>query len=260
MGVGTMTADVATFFKSDLGVLVGKVILVAVMAVVARCVERVLTRMTREGLEKADVPNASIFVNVVRGTVWIIALLMILQPVFGVAPNALITSLGAASIAVSLGLQTTISNLVGGLTLMVTKTIKPGDYITVNGITGQVTDVSWRDTTVRDRLGNAVVVPNSQLNSSAITKIAVRQANMTSLDVTLKAGCDVADACAKIREAADKALGRTADPASATRVVCTATGSDGTKVSAYFDVDPSVTFQAATDAVVRALEGASYLA
>ena len=31
MGVGTMTADVATFFKSDLGVLVGKVILVAVM-------------------------------------------------------------------------------------------------------------------------------------------------------------------------------------------------------------------------------------
>lgn len=260
MGIETMTADVATFFKSDLGVLAGKVILVAVMAVVARCVERVLTRMTREGLEKADVPNASIFVNIVRGTVWIIALLMILQPVFGIAPNALITSLGAASIAVSLGLQTTISNLVGGLTLMVTKTIKPGDYITVNGITGQVTDVSWRDTTVRDRLGNAVVVPNSQLNSSAITKIVERQANRTSLDLTLKPGCDVAAAAGEIRAAADKALGRDADPASATTVACTSTGSAGTKVTVYFDVSPDVTFQAATDAVVRALEGASYLA
>ncbi len=260
MGIETMTANVAAFFKSDLGVLAGKVILVAVMAVIARAVERVLTRMTREGLEKADVPNASIFVNIVRGTVWIIALLMILQPVFGVAPNALITSLGAASIAVSLGLQTTISNLVGGLTLMVTKTIKPGDYITVNGITGRVTDVSWRDTTVRDRLGNAVVVPNSQLNSSAITKIVELQANRASLDLTLRPGCDVGAACDQIRAAADRALGREADPASATRVACTSTGSAGTKVTVCFDVSPDVTFQAATDAVVRALEGASYLA
>ena len=248
------------FLKSDLGILVSKVVLVAVVALVAHGVARMLSRMTREGLEKADVPNASIFVNIVRGTVWIIALLMILQPVFGVEPNALITSLGAASIAVSLGLQTTISNLVGGLTLMVTKTIKPGDYITVNGITGQVTDVSWRDTTVRDRLGNAVVVPNSQLNSSAITKIVARQANKASLDVTLKPGCDVEAAAKKICALTDKALGRAADPASATRVFCASVGSAGTKATVYFDVSPDVTFQAATDAVVRALEGASYLA
>lgn len=248
------------FLKSDLGILVSKVVLVAVVALVAHGVARMLSRMTREGLEKADVPNASIFVNIVRGTVWIIALLMILQPVFGVEPNALITSLGAASIAVSLGLQTTISNLVGGLTLMVTKTIKPGDYITVNGITGQVTDVSWRDTTVRDRLGNAVVVPNSQLNSSAITKIVARQANKASLDVTLKPGCDVEAAAKKICALTDKALGRAADPASATRVFCASVGSAGTKATVYFDVSPAVTFQAATDAVVRALEGADYLA
>ena len=255
-----MSGGVLEFLKSDLGILVGKVVLVAVVALAAHAVARMLSRMTREGLEKADVPNASIFVNIVRGTVWIIALLMILQPVFGVEPNALITSLGAASIAVSLGLQTTISNLVGGLTLMVTKTIKPGDYITVNGITGQVTDVSWRDTTVRDRLGNAVVVPNSQLNSSAITKIVARQANKASLDVTLKPGCDVEAAAKKICALTDKALGRAADPASATRVFCTSVGSAGTKATVYFDVSPAVTFQAATDAVVRALEGADYLA
>lgn len=260
MGVGTMTADVATFFKSDLGVLVGKVILVAVMAVVARCVERVLTRMTREGLEKADVPNASIFVNVVRGTVWIIALLMILQPVFGVAPNALITSLGAASIAVSLGLQTTISNLVGGLTLMVTKTIKPGDYITVNGITGEVVDVNWRDTTVRDRVGNTVVVPNSQLNSSSLTRLTSQLASQATLDVTFKPGCDLEQACQEVIARADKALGPVADPANATRIVCTGTGSAGTKATLLFNVRPGTTFESAIDTVVRSLEGFEPLA
>lgn len=248
------------FFRTDFGTLVAKGLIVAVVALVAYVLQRVLTRLTREGLEKTDVPDASIFINIVRGTVWVVALLTILQPVFGVEPNALITSLGAASIAVSLGLQTTISNLVGGLTLMVSKTIQPGDHITVNGITGQVTDVSWRDTTVRDRLGNAVVVPNSQLNSSAITKITATQANQTSLELTLKAGCDVAQATSRIREACEGALGRMADPTSATHVVCVGTGSAGTKVQLYFDVDPNVTFQEATDRVVRALVDADYLA
>lgn len=252
--------ELLRFFETDLGAVVGKVIFVAIVAAIAYFVQKVLTRATRNGLEMSNVPDASIFINIVRGTVWIIALLMILQPVFGIAPNALVTSLGAASIAVSLGLQTTISNLVGGLTLMVSKVIQPGDYITVNAITGQVTDVSWRDTTVRDRLGNAVVVPNSQLNSSAITKIAPAQANLASLDVTLKPGCDLDEVSKTIAKTTVGALGKVADPASAIHVVCTGTGADGTKVTIYFDVDPSVTFQLATDRVVRALEGADYLA
>lgn len=123
--------ELLRFFETDLGAVVGKVIFVAIVAAIAYFVQKVLTRATRNGLEMSNVPDASIFINIVRGTVWIIALLMILQPVFGIAPNALVTSLGAASIAVSLGLQTTISNLVGGLTLMVSKVIQPGDYITV---------------------------------------------------------------------------------------------------------------------------------
>ena len=219
-----------------------------------------LTRILRDALAKTNIPDASIFVNIVRGSVWLVAGLCILKPVFDISPNAFIASLGAASIAVSLGLQTTISNLVGGLTLMASKVVQPGDYITVNGITGEVVDVNWRDTTVRDRVGNTVVVPNSQLNSSSLTRLTPQLASQATLDVTFKPGCDLEQACQEVIARADKALGPVADPANATRIVCTGTGSAGTKATLLFNVRPGTTFESAIDTVVRSLEGFEPLA
>ncbi len=250
----------AQFIVDHLGNLTGKLIILAIAAAVAYGVQRVLTRILRDALAKTNIPDASIFVNIVRGSVWLVAGLCILKPVFDISPNAFIASLGAASIAVSLGLQTTISNLVGGLTLMASKVVQPGDYITVNGITGEVVDVNWRDTTVRDRVGNTVVVPNSQLNSSSLTRLTSQLASQATLDVTFKPGCDLEQACQEVIARADKALGPVADPSNATRIVCTGTGSAGTKATLLFNVRPGTTFESAIDTVVRSLEGFEPLA
>lgn len=243
----------------DIHEWVDKFLILIIAVLVAWLLSRWLTRLVDRTLNHLEVPDASIFLNITKGAVWVVAVLCVLQPVFNVSPNALITTLGAASIALSLGLQDTISNLIGGLGLMINKVVKPNDYITVNGITGRVQDVTWRSTTVKDRIGNIEVIPNSVLNKSAITKLTRVLAHETSLEITLKPDVDVNKTCEELIHTVDKALGKQKAPA-ATVVRLTGISSSGTQATIFFHVKEDITFANATDLVVRALEGANYLA
>ena len=131
--------------------IVWKCAFLAVVAVAAALAARLLSRMLRRMLDASRVPSASIFVNLAKGVVGAFALLAVLQPVFGVQPTAFVTALGVSSVVISFGLQDTVSNVVGGLNLMVSKAVVPDDVVSVNGVSGVVTDVNWRATVVRTR-------------------------------------------------------------------------------------------------------------
>ena len=134
--------------------LVGKIVFLAVTVAVALLVQRVVVRIARKALDASDVPSASLFINVLRALIWSLALIAVLEPVFGIQPTAFVTALGVVSVAISLGLQDTISNLIGGLSLLLGHVIKPGDHVVVGGVTGTVADVTWRTTAVVDQIGN----------------------------------------------------------------------------------------------------------
>ena len=146
--------DPVEFFTQWLARNYGKLILLAVVLVVAALIDKALTKVVRRILDKSQVPNASIFVNILRVVVWAFAIGTLLQPVFGINPTTLFTALGIGGLAVSLGLKDTIANVIGGFGLMLGRVIQPGDYVKVAGITGTVKDINWRQTIVRERNGN----------------------------------------------------------------------------------------------------------
>ena len=148
-----------------------KLILLAVVLIVAALIDKALTKVVRRMLDKSQVPNASIFVNILRVVVWVFAIGTLLQPVFGINPTTLFTALGIGGLAVSLGLKDTIANVIGGFGLMLGRVIQPGDYVKVAGITGTVKDINWRQTIVRERNGNEMVIPNSILNTASLEKL-----------------------------------------------------------------------------------------
>ena len=152
-----------TFLGMSMPGLIARVATLGVAALVAAGLSHVVTRALRRALERTNVPSASIFVNLARALVWAFALLAVLQPVFGIAPTAFVTALGVTSLVISFGMQDTVSNVIGGLGLMAGKVVQPGDFVEVSGFKGEVVDVNWRSTTVRDRLGNEQVIPNSVL-------------------------------------------------------------------------------------------------
>ena len=116
-------------------------------------------------------PSSSIIVNIARAVIWIIGGSIILDSCFGINPNALITALGVGGIAISLGFQDTLSNLIGGLQVTFMSIIKPGDNIEVGAESGVVQDVTWRHTTIRDALGQTVIIPNSIISKTALVHL-----------------------------------------------------------------------------------------
>jgi small-conductance mechanosensitive channel len=114
-------------------------------------------------------PSTSIFINLTKILVFFIGILIILQSL-DIPITPLLTALGISGLAVALALQDTLSNLFSGLHILVSRQIRPGDYVKLDtGEEGYVTDVTWRNTTIRAIPNNMIIVPNSKLASAIIT-------------------------------------------------------------------------------------------
>ncbi|MBM6775038.1 mechanosensitive ion channel family protein [Olsenella profusa] len=242
------------------GALVGKAVMLAVAVVVALVVQRVVVRLMHRVLDASSLPSASIFINIVRVLIWVLALLSVLQPVFGVDPAGFVTALGVVSLAISLGMQDTISNIVSGISLMVSKAVQPGDQVTVGGVTGEVTDVNWRSTTVRTRGGSVQVIPNSVLSSTALTHEIDWTVGCCKVPLAVVPGADLDAVAAEVRATVARVLAGELDPAFETGVVFTSFTAYGVQGEVQIHVLPEVVFSTAQDKVVRALSGASWLA
>ncbi len=70
---------------------------------------------------------------------------------------------GALGIGIGIGLQKVVSNLVSGLLILLDKSIKPNDVITVGGTYGWVESLGARYVSVRTRDGIEYLIPNEDL-------------------------------------------------------------------------------------------------
>lgn len=114
-------------------------------------------------------PATSLFANIAKITVYLLGILVILQSL-GISIAPILTALGVGGLAVALALQDTLSNLFSGLSIAIARQIKPGDYVRLeDGSEGYVTDIAWRNTTIRSLSNNLVVVPNSKIATTLLT-------------------------------------------------------------------------------------------
>jgi small-conductance mechanosensitive channel len=107
----------------------------------------------------------------------------------GVNLGGIVTTSAAITAILAFSMQETLGNILGGLALQLDKSIHLGDWIQVEGVRGQVTEVRWRHTAIRTTNGELVVIPNSQLMkirvtviSSAESPVARRTVNFSTCD------------------------------------------------------------------------------
>ncbi|MEJ2110257.1 MAG: mechanosensitive ion channel family protein [Acidobacteriota bacterium] len=81
----------------------------------------------------------------------------------GVDVGAAVAGLGVAGIAVGLAAQDTLANTIAGFTVFWDKPFVVGDYITVAGQYGRVTDITLRSTRIRTPQNSYVVIPNKRI-------------------------------------------------------------------------------------------------
>ncbi|GLV14340.1 mechanosensitive ion channel protein MscS [Alicyclobacillus hesperidum] len=123
----------------------------------------------------------SLFTNIVRYSVYFILLLTIL-PIVGVHIEALLAGAGVAGIAIAFGAQSLLKDFFNGLFILFEDQYGVGDYVTINGLTGQVKSIGLRITVLKIWTGEVVVIPNGQIaqvvNFSKENSIAVIDVNV----------------------------------------------------------------------------------
>ena len=248
------------FIGIDAGGWLDKVVALVVAVAIALVIQRVVVRLMHKVLDASNLPSASLFINIVRAVIWALALLSVMRPVFGVDPAGFVAALGVVSIAVSLGMQDTISNIIGGISLMLSKSVQPGDHISVGDVTGEVVDVNWRSTTVLMRGGAEEVIPNSVLSKTALTRITPWSVGYCGVPIAVAPGADLDAVARECREVAERELADLLDPEFQTDVIFTAFTAYGTQGEIRLHVLPDVVFSTAQDRLARALSGKSWLA
>ena len=112
--------------------------------------------------------SASLYANVVQGAVLVVGIITVLGS-FGVSIAPLLTTLGLGGLAVAIALRDTLANLFSGVHIVASRLIRPGDYVKFDfGVEGEVTDIQWRSTTIRDTQNSTVIVPNEKVAGSVL--------------------------------------------------------------------------------------------
>lgn len=126
-------------------------------------------------------PLTSLFENLTKLVIFSLGILIIIQSL-GISITPLLTALGIGGVSIGLALQNTLANLFSGLNIILSKKVRPGDYIQLEtDEEGYVTDVAWRYTVIRDIPGNLIVIPNSKIVSSTLKNYTLPDRSMLLL-------------------------------------------------------------------------------
>lgn len=151
--------------------LIKNVLLVLVILSVTMVLAKIATGFIGIYQEKVKdiLPTPTLFSHLARVAIFLIGILVILHSL-GISISPILAGLGIGGLAVALALQDTLSNLFSGLHIILSRQIKPGDYVRLDsGEEGYVVDITWRNTTIRELPNNLIVIPNTKL-SQAIVK------------------------------------------------------------------------------------------
>jgi small-conductance mechanosensitive channel len=88
---------------------------------------------------------------------------MMLLSTYGINITPLLASVGVAGLAISLGAQTLIKDLIGGLLVILENQYAVGDFIQVGNVSGEVEQITLRATRVRALNGDLCIVPNGEV-------------------------------------------------------------------------------------------------
>ncbi len=128
---------------------------------------------------------------------------------FGIQTTSLVAVLGAATLAVGLALQGTLSNVAAGVMLLLFRPFKVGDYVEVGGIGGTVRAVTLFLTEMATVDNVEIVVPNGQVWGAVIKNYSHNATRRCDINVGIGYDDDIEAARAAVMEciaADDRAL------------------------------------------------------
>ena len=120
-----------------------------------------------------------------------IVLIVIFLSVIGVPMASLVTIVGSCAVAIGLALQGGLSNIAGGLMILMFKPFKVGDYISANGFDGTVKSITMFYTTIVTIDNKVIQLPNGNLSNSNIVNYSAKSERRVDIDISVSYKTDI---------------------------------------------------------------------
>ena len=181
--------------KLNLHSILAALVILLVGYVLVKWVCKLLDKLlSRNG--KLDASIRSILVNIIR-ILLLFLLLLTCADKLGLPTDSIITLLGTFGLAFSLAMQSSLSNLAGGLFILGSKPFETGDYVSVAGAEGTVTQIGFIHTALTTVDNKVIHVPNSTITGSVVTNFSSSQRRV-DLTIPVSYNCSLDQAKAVI--------------------------------------------------------------
>jgi len=148
----------------------GKLILALIVLIIGLFLIKLLKRLIDKAINKTSLDDAvkSLASKAVKILLYIILLISVVE-ILGVSMSSVIAVLASCGLAVGLAMQGALSNLAGGLMILIFKPFKIGDYIESSGAEGIVRDIGIFYTIIMTLDNKKINVPNGDLMNANVT-------------------------------------------------------------------------------------------
>jgi len=136
----------------------------------------IVVGMTELGDKSKKRINESLlqFFHSILKIVIVVGTLLVVLASWGVEIGPLLAGLGVAGLGVAFALQSTLSNVFGGVSMLLDKSINVGDIVKLDADTGgTILKINLRSTKIRTFDNELIIVPNGKLANSNIQNIAL---------------------------------------------------------------------------------------
>lgn len=182
-----------------------KVVFAIVMFLIGVQVIKLVRRIVQKALTRANAEKGVLqFLDSLMKAVLYVVLVFMIATSFGVSVAGVVTLLGSAGVAIGLSLQGSLSNLAGGVLILLLKPFKVGDYIVedTKGNEGTVTEIQMFYTKLTTPDGKVIILPNGTLANTSLTNVTANAQRRLDLTVGIAYSADLK----KAKETAERVV------------------------------------------------------
>lgn len=170
-------------FYMPLLYIIGGVIL---YLLIAKTIKQISKFDLKQGkiVDKRKRTIISLIKNIIKYIIAIIVLIMILN-LYGINTTSIIASLGVASLVIGLAFQDIIKDFLAGIFMIFDNEYAVGDYVKINGFTGEVISLGLKTTKIKAYTGEVMTLSNS-----SFTEVINYSLNHSNLLLTIPISYD----------------------------------------------------------------------
>ncbi len=189
-----LSTMVTQFADSALAKIIDIIIAIIIWKLAKYLVKWVL-KISNKAFEKAGLDTGVVrfLCSLVKAGIYAVVLLIILD-ILGFQTASLIAVFGSAALALSMSLQGSLSNMAGGILILLFKPFKVGDYIVSGSCEGTVVSIEILYTRLRMPDNKLVMMPNGSLANSNIVNVGAEGVRRLDINVGISYGSDVTKA------------------------------------------------------------------